>query len=251
MTTLLLSSRATPDSQQLWRAAITRGWDVERTLGPRLPIQLLSGPVVIYHEALFAPLIAEQLGTLLIDPPENWLSELPAHYAQRWIQLTTMGTARQATSPQFVKPPNDKSFAAQVYDNGLELPSDPEDSCRVLVAEPVQWQVEFRCFVADRKLATMSPYIEEGILLSKNGFRTRAEYVDAAYTFANNLLADQQIELPKAVVMDIGLIKNRGWAVVELNPAYSSGIYGCDADAVLDVLAHAIISRSLTGTELH
>jgi hypothetical protein len=36
--------------------------------------------------------------------------------------------------------------------------------------------------------------------------------------------------------VDVGLIEDQGWAVVEQNAAWGAGIYGCNADAVLDVL---------------
>lgn len=240
MATLILSSRATPDSQRLWRAAIARQWDVERSIGPKLPVPLPGGPYLIYHEALFAPLIAQQLGLSLIEPPEDWLARLPAKYTQRWIQFTTMSVARSSISPQFVKPPNDKSFTAQVYSNGLDLPSEPNESSPVLISEPVRWMIEFRCFIVERRLATISPYLEDGILLDRNEYQTDPVYVNSAFKFVEQLLSDSTVELPRAVVLDVGYIQNRDWAVVELNPAYSSGIYGCDADAVLDVLIKAV-----------
>jgi hypothetical protein len=34
----------------------------------------------------------------------------------------------------------------------------------VLIAEPVRWRVEYRCFVLERTLATMSPYVRDGDL---------------------------------------------------------------------------------------
>jgi hypothetical protein len=37
----------------------------------------------------------------------------------------------------------------------------------------------------------------------------------------------------------VGVIASRGWAVVEQNAAWGSGIYGCDPAAVLAVLRHA------------
>lgn len=41
------------------------------------------------------------------------------------------------------------------------------------------------------------------------------------------------------VVLDIGTISGRGWAVVEANAAWGSGIYGCDPMEVLGVIRHA------------
>jgi ATP-grasp domain, R2K clade family 2 len=242
MTTLLLSSRQTPDGQALWRAAIGRSWHVERSCGPTVPAHLPAGPYVIYHEALFAPLIARQLNVTLIEPATEWLAQLPGRYAQRWIEYTTLGEARRATEPRFVKPPNDKSFPAQVYASGLDLPSDFADDAPVLTAEPVRWRIEFRCFVRDRKVLTLSSYLCDGIFLGPEFTATEDDF-GAARHFSESFLADSAIEMPSAVVLDVGLIDQRGWAVVELNGAWSSGIYGCDPDAVLTVLEGATVAR--------
>ena len=42
--------------------------------------------------------------------------------------------------------------------------------------------------------------------------------------------------LPLAFVLDVGLVEGRGWAVVEFNPAWCSGLLGADPTAVLSVL---------------
>jgi hypothetical protein len=59
-----------------------------------------------------------------------------------------------------------------------------------------------------------------------------------------SVLADQEVALPVAVVLDVGLIAGKGWAVVEANAAWGSGIYGCDPAAVLPVLRRASIPRA-------
>ena len=65
-----------------------------------------------------------------------------------------------------------------------------------------------------------------------------ATTADAA-AFADRFLADPSVPLPPAVVVDVGLLADGGWAVVEANPAWGSGLYGCDADAVLPVVRRA------------
>jgi hypothetical protein len=47
------------------------------------------------------------------------------------------------------------------------------------------------------------------------------------------------IDLPRACGLECGLTQDRGWAAVELNAAWGTGIYGCDASAVLDVVQGA------------
>jgi hypothetical protein len=57
----------------------------------------------------------------------------------------------------------------------------------------------------------------------------------------DRLLDDSRIEIPAALVLDAGVIRNVGPAIVEANPASASGIYGCDPREVLEVLLAATI----------
>jgi hypothetical protein len=57
------------------------------------------------------------------------------------------------------------------------------------------------------------------------------------------VLADADVELPPAVVVDVGRMEGHGWGVVEANPAWASGLCGCDPAGVLPVLRRAAVSR--------
>lgn len=244
MPTLILTPRQTPDSQSLWRAANRAGWRVVRLPSWRVPEQLL-GVVepVLYAEALFAPSLAAALNIELVGPSEDWLVQLPDHYRRRTVTLSPLGAARALTTPAFIKPPNDKSFPAAVY-CGNELPTDFADDMNVLVAEIVHWSNEFRCFVKDRKLAAISLYARDGELQQATDFACRDEELVLATDFVTGLLADPSVPLPQAVVIDVGYIKDRGFAVVELNAAWGAGLYACNPDAVLPVLRAASFVRS-------
>lgn len=243
MTTLLLSSRHTEDDQALWRSAIGRGWSVERARGIRVP-EIDDSEIVIYVEALFAPTIAKALRLRLLDPAEDWLVTLPSKYTARNIRLTTLGEARSFASPAFVKPPNDKSFESKVYSSGADLPDAFDDEMTVLVAEPVAWETEFRCFALDGEVRTVSPYLRHGAHAKLDDYVASNEELSEARAFAEQVLADCSVTTPRAVVIDVGTIVGRGWAVVEANGAWGSGIYGCDPAAVLDVIRHATIRSS-------
>lgn len=242
MTTLLLSSRHTADDQALWRAAIQRGWKVERARGLRVP-EIQDEEIVIYVEALFAPAIAASLNRQLLDPPEDWLPRLPYEYRQRTIRLTTLGEARQLETPAFVKPPNDKSFAASVYVNGAALPTEFDDEMSVLVAAPVRWRSEYRCFMLDGKVRTLSPYLQEGELSKLTDYQATDAELAEATAFASIVAADVSACVPRAIALDVGKIDGVGWAVVEANGAWGSGIYGCDPNAALDVIRAATLVR--------
>lgn len=236
MSTLILTPRQTEDSRQLWRAAIEKGWRVERIADWRVTDSLRQcEEPVLYVEALMTPLVAEAFGVILREPPEDWLVSLPQEYRLRRIARMTMGEARRLTESSFIKPPNDKTFPARVY-GPSQLPTEFDDAMTVLVAEPVKWEIEFRCFVLDRTLRTFSIYLRHGVLQRDAGFASSDDEDEQMREFVSRVLADDRVELPRAIVMDVGVISDRGWAVVEINAAWGSGLYGCDPREVLDVI---------------
>lgn len=252
MPTLILTPRFTEDAQQLWRAASQLGWGVERLVNWRVPeaLRAVSEPV-LYLEGLMAPDIAEAFGLKLLDPAADWLPRLPEEYRKRKVELTTLKEAKSSGVTAFIKPPNDKVFPAKVY-RGCDLPDWYGEDSPLLVAEVVHWEKEFRCFVLDRQVRAMSIYLREGVLQKDAGFAcSEGEQADAAQ-FAQSLLRDPRVDLPRATVLDIGFIAGRGWAAVEQNAAWGSGIYGCDPHAVLEVIRHAVVpaatSKESNGT---
>jgi ATP-grasp domain, R2K clade family 2 len=242
MPTLILTPRFTEDAQALWRAANRLGWNVERLRSWEVPEGLRQVPEpVLYLEALFGQTLAAQFGLQLLEPEIDWLPNLPAEYRQRRVSLTTLGACRELVEPAFIKPPNDKSFPAKVY-TGAELPHGYDEDSPVLVAEVVEWETEFRCFILDRQLQTISIYLRSGELQRDLEFAATDVELAAASSFVRTILADDRIQLPRAAVVDVGVIARRGWAVVEQNAAWGSGIYGCDPLRVLEVLRYAAVT---------
>lgn len=241
MTTLILTPRYTDDSQALWKAAAQLGWAVERLTGWHVPDRLRAlDDVALYVEALFGQTIADQLDVELLNPPEDWLVRLPFEYKLRNIQLTTLGVARQSEASAFVKPPNDKSFPASVYE-GCSLPVEYDDDMPVLVSDVVSWETEFRCFVLDRTLITYSIYSRKGELQRDSQFQSEMVEDNGLEEFMAGLLGDPRVDLPEATVVDVGYIKGSGWACVEQNAAWGAGIYGCDPRKVLEVVRRAAV----------
>ncbi len=62
-----------------------------------------------------------------------------------------------------------------------------------------------------------------------------------AESFVRGVVADGRVDLPRAAVLDVGVIAGRGWAVVEQNAAWGAGLYGCDPAEVLAVIRHAAV----------
>lgn len=239
--TLVLTPRHTGDSQLLWRAALRRGWRVERLRTWRIPEHLHeAAEPILYVEALFGPTLAAELGVRLVEPPDDWLVRLPAEYRLRDIRLTTLGEARASSSPAFVKPPADKSFAARVC-TGATLPDGLPDDMPVLVSEIVAWESEFRCLVLDRELRTFSLYARHGEPQDEENYASTDDEAAALTDFISRLLADPRVELPRAIGVDVGVIAGRGWACVEANGVWGAGIYACDPDEALEVIRHATL----------
>lgn len=109
----------------------------------------------------------------------------------------------------------------------------------VLVAEVVQWEIEFRCFVLDRQVKTMSIYLWNGELQRDVQFYSSDDEQEEVLRFAQTVLADSSVNVPRSFVLDVGTISGRGWAVVELNSSWGAGIYGCDPKMVLEVVRYS------------
>lgn len=245
--TLILSPRFTDDSILMRAAAGRAGWQIRRPTGWRIPPDMVTGPAAIYGEVLFAEAVAGQLGLALLDVPEDWLPGLPPQFLRRELRVSTLAAARDHPGPVFVKPADGrKGFAGRLYRAGAGLPSEaacPDDTA-VFMAEPVTWQVEIRCFVLHGRVLTCSPYLRDGHDTGGDSSMTVEERSDAE-TCVEQLLS--VAPAPPAVVIDVGLIEGRGWAVVEANSAFGAGVYGCDPERVLEVLARACVPRHELG----
>ncbi|MDG3004330.1 ATP-grasp domain-containing protein [Paludisphaera mucosa] len=239
--TLILSPRYSDDSITLRRAAIALGWDVMRLAGWRPPEDFAPDEPVLHAEPLFAEAVAERLGLSVVEPPEDFLIRLPDRYLGRRLRLMTAAEARGLAGPAFLKPPNRKIFSPRVYASGADLPDMPDDD-PVLASEPVEWEAEFRCFIRDRRLRAWSPYWLGGALAREgDDWIVEPDAWAATGAMVDRLLADPALDLPAAFVLDAGVVRGVGPAVVEANSASGSGLYGCDPSEVLDVLRAAVV----------
>jgi len=247
--TLVTSPRITPDSKDLMVAAETIGQPTIRLSSFRPIESLRNQPISIYGESLFAIILSNALNHAIIEPQSDWLINLPLDYTKRVIYKQTIGEARQVTKPQFVKNADGlKGFDAKVYETGAALPNRDfyPDDYEVLVSEPVTWHVEYRCFVLQRELQTLSIYLQDGKLAKneKGNWIKNPKEQNAAQAFCQRVLDDHMVAIPPACVIDVGIIHNEGWAVVEANPAFGAGIYGCDPQAVLATVNRATIPQT-------
>jgi hypothetical protein len=253
-TLLLLSPRRTPESAAVGFAAREAGWVVFRSSAWE-PRWHLSGSdaVALYGEPIFASSVSAQLPLALLDVPPCWLAELPFPYRLRRVEAMTADEARSRSGPIFVKSTVPGYFASTVYPTGAALPPPsflPAES-PVQTCEPVAWEVEARCFVLNREVTTVSVYMRHGEWnMRANGrFGASVGEIAEALAFAERFVSDPGVVLPPAVVVDVGRIAGRGWAVVEANPAWASAVYGCDPARVLPVVRRACVRRDQLAEE--
>jgi hypothetical protein len=250
MPTLVLAPRQNDDARRMAAAAQDSGWAVYAAPSWRtLPDSLRDSDPVLYSDPLFADIAAGLLNLSLLEPTADWLTTVPERYLRRAVSFMTLEDARRLTGPVFLKPAEDKSFPARVYEtpkSGLPPPDALPPEMPVLMSEPVIWEGEYRCFVHERCIAASSVYFRFGELAqdAEGTWHVRDGEWHEAVRFLETVLADSAVNLPPAAVVDVGCIAGRGWAVIEANPAWASGIYGCAARMVLPVLRAACRSAN-------
>lgn len=247
MPTLLVSPRFSTDNEALRKAASELHWDSHRVVRYQVPKEI-KDPVV-YGDLNFCDNIAQENYLGLLDPPNDWLATLPFKYLLREVQAMTLYELHKVRERSFIKPANDKVFIAGIYERGAHVPKrwiDPR--CPVLVSEVVDFEIEVRCYILDRRLMTAGLYAESdyyGTLATSNQTAMTEAAFEGAQQFIQYLLDDPTVKMPSALTIDVGFIAGTGWAVVEANQAYSSGIYmrgpgiGADPKKVLPVLQRA------------
>jgi hypothetical protein len=236
--TLLLASMSLPSARQLAAVAVKRQWKVcaldenEPSESPRLG--------TFYGGTDRAAEYASRFGLCLIEPPLDLLARVPRDFLSRTVRFGALADLRGMEGPVFVKPadPIHKSFDAGVYSAVADVRGRRPlaDDTPILVSEPVEWTSEFRCFIRDGKIEAWSPYLSYGRPIWKPGC---AHAVPRNLTAFNERLAEQMHGLPPAFVMDIGVLEDGRWAVVEFNPAWCSGILGANVEGALKVIERA------------
>lgn len=232
MSTLILSPRHTPDSQALWRAAIQAGWDVTRVGWAEIESLDVDDPIP-YAEPLFNEQVCERFGLELVVPEDDFLVRLPFEFKGRNVRMLTAAEVREIDAEVFLKPPGRKTFAARIYSSGRVLVNvDPGEP--VLAQDPVEWATEFRFFILDGVCVTWSNYLRDGVYTGGSYDCGQPEEITPVLALAGEVA--KLFALPHAVVLDVGIIRGVGPAVVEANEVCSSGIYGCDPAKVLEIL---------------
>lgn len=220
------------DKPDIERDSVAEAW--ERGGGEVLrlgrfwdPPDLERDRVRVYGSDSFSLVLAQKLRLAMVSPPDDLPVRLDKAWLKRDIRLSPLGDLSNEDLPAFVKPAAPKLFRAGVYDDLGTLRRECEgleDDTPVLVSEIVEFVAEARCFVLNGKVKTCAVY--EGVADT-----------DEAARFIQRMA--ESTELPASCVIDAGLLAGGGWAVVEANAAWGSGLNGCDPVQAAECIASA------------
>jgi hypothetical protein len=245
--TLLLASMSLPSARQLAAVAQKRPWPVYAL--DETPDVTVMGRRTFYGGSDRAAEYASRYDLCLIEPPLDLLARVPPDLLSRDVRYGSLAALSGVAGPVFVKPadPVLKSFDAGVYRAVSEVRGRRPiaGDTPVLVAEPVEWTSEFRCFVRDGRVEAWSPYLSFGRPVWKPG--GAGAMPPSLVAFCERLNDRMRAALPPAFVVDVGVLEDGRWAVVEFNPAWCSGILGADVEGVLRVLERAASSMAFAG----
>lgn len=226
-------------------AAREMGWEVlSAPPGWRLDEELTkSGKKgVPYGSQTFCEVIAMQMAWTLKQNSFDWLSKVHPYYLKRKVEFMSLSEAKKFQETKFIKPADDKVFPAKVYASGELITNEsvPLDT-PTLVSDVVEFDLEYRTFTDGEKVLTWSNYICYDNLADPK-YWDMVPYSDGRlpHDWVNDVLHDIRfhdrgiVTVPS--VIDVGRVKGKGWAIIETNQAWASGIYGCDPVKVLKVL---------------
>lgn len=223
-------------------AAGEMGWEVlSAPQGWRLDDELITSGKkgVPYGSQTFCEVIAQQMGWELKANPHNWLATIPIEYLKRKVEFMTLAEAKKVTETKFIKPADDKVFPCKIYASGELVTHEViSEDTPTLVSDIVHFDMEYRCFVDGLRVLTWSNYIYYDHIADPRYWDTVPLSEEShPFEFVSNLLYDLSWNKQVAPsVVDVGRIPGKGWAIIESNQAWASGLYGCDPMKALKVM---------------
>ena len=229
---LLIPDKPDAERDGLAEAFARRGGVVHRIGRFWDPPVFEPSSVRVYGPDSFCLVLQQKLSFELCSPDDDLLLRVPARFLQRKLERRSLGEAASGSFPVFIKPVMPKQFRGAVYQSSAAL----AEECRglapetpVFVSELVQFTSEVRSFVLDGRVLDAAVY--EG-----------TPEVAEAIQFVAALT--QAMALPRAVVVDVGCVAGRGWAVIEFNATWGAGLNGCDPEKVWSSVIAASGSQS-------
>ncbi|WP_294282679.1 ATP-grasp domain-containing protein [uncultured Chryseobacterium sp.] len=238
-----LSPMYTEDSNILKKASLGSHYDLNRFNGKwNVPEEFRAEVVAVYGEDVYAEIVAEQCCLIVTKPDDHWLSIISEEFTKRKISYGQLKDFIDE-GPVFIKCSDFKSFKAGVFNKVTDIRGfDSLDrEMTVFTSEVVEWELEVRCFVLNGEIKTFSSYWRNNVYDTNPLTGTEQQEL---FEFFKRFMVQYKKTLPKAIVLDFGIIKGKGWALIEANPAWCSGLYACDAETALEVIVESCIKNN-------
>lgn len=221
-----------PEKTDAERDAMAAAW--ERAGGNVLrlgrfwdPPPVDAGAARLYGNDSFCMVLEQKLGLELVSPADDLLVHLPPAHLGRHVLTSTLADIGSHPFPAFVKSLIPKQIRSRIYADRPQLEAETaglDTTASLIVSDPIDIIAEARSFILDGKVLDCSFY--EG-----------TADLQAARAFASSVAT--HTDLPRVVVLDVGLLRNGQWVVIELNPAWGAGLNGCDAELIIPAIAAA------------
>ncbi|MDR4953678.1 ATP-grasp domain-containing protein [Chryseobacterium sp. ES2] len=239
---IALSPMYTEDSNNLKKASLNTSYELNRFNAKwNVPEEFRKDVIAVYGEDIYAEIVAEQCNLTLTKPNDNWLSKISEEFTKRKI---VYGKLKDFVHEEniFIKCSDFKSFKAGIFNKVTDIKGfetlDLENT--VFTSEIVEWELEVRCFVLNNEIKTYSSYWRNDAF--DTSILSEKEQNDML-AFFESFIQKYSSTLPSAIVLDFGIIKGKGWALIEANPAWCSGLYACDAEKALEVIVNSCIKN--------
>ena len=230
------------DAVSLIQAARARGIRTETLLNNWRGIENLVGAderVALYGEHPFCEFVAQEMRWNIYQNSLDWIARIPQHFRKRSIRYMTMeevidteATNQSVLEKRILEPADEPCFQTAIYQS--RFPRVPNDT-PVLVSTDHEWTAKFRFVIVNKKIAARCCYRISNVVNTPTIWNTRFEYggIDDV-TFVENLL--EQVNCAPGCVIDVGVIKDAGWAVASTRPIWTAELFGCNPAGFLDGL---------------
>lgn len=159
--------------------------------------------------------------------PPDALASLPTSLTHRRVSVLRAGMLIGIDHPVHVKPAVEKLPRWPARVSRGPWPVD-NPSFLVQVSEPVVFEREWRVFLVNDEPVASSIYLDHGVTW---------DALEASPAPASALsLASEVADRTGARCVDIGLMDDGQWAVVEMNPAWASNPYHSDRAGFLEAV---------------
>ncbi|WP_223600500.1 ATP-grasp domain-containing protein [Chryseobacterium sp. GVT01B] len=239
---IALSPMYTEDSNNLKKASLNSSYVLSRFNAKwNVPEEFQADVIAVYGEDIYAEIVSEQCDLTLLKPADDWLNHIDESFTQRKISY---GQLKDFIKEEniFIKCSDFKTFKAGVYQkvNDIKGFDSLDQNITVFTSEVVEWELEVRCFVLNNKIKTHSSYWRNNVF--DTNMLSEKEQKDM-FSFFESFIQKNSSTLPTAIVLDFGIIKGKGWALIEANPAWCSGLYACDTEKALEVIVNSCIKN--------